>query len=268
VRNRRVTWAGWSGSSANAAAGLDADALARAAVDKALAQPDPVTLEPGKYTVLLEPAVVGQFVAEMMWRFGTRFADEGRSFFAKRGGGNRIGETIFHPRITLTSDPADAQAPGFAFDEAGVPNDPVTWIEEGVLKALKRDRYWAHRTGTAPVADPGFYTLAGGGDSQADMIRGVKRGILVTRLWYVRMLSPRALVLTGLTRDGTFLIENGAIVGPCTNFRFNESPIAVLRNVLGIGPATRTAPPEVWTTIAAPPLLVEDFTFASVSPAV
>jgi predicted Zn-dependent protease len=268
VRNRRGTWSGWSGTDAYAALGIDAEALARAAIDKALAQPDPVVLEPGKYTVLLEPAVVGQFVAEMMWRAGARFADEGRSFFTRRGGGTKVGETVFAPGITLTSDPADARAPGFAFDGSGLPHDPVTWIDQGKLATLKRDRYWAKRTGLPPVADYNFYTLAGGSDSQADMIRSVKHGVLVTRLWYVRMVDPRAMLLTGLTRDGTFLIENGAIAGPCTNFRFNESPITVLRNVLGRGPTTRAAPPEAWTTLSVPPLLVEDFTFSSISPAV
>lgn len=143
----------------------------------------------------------------------------------------------------------------------------MTWVEDGKLMALKRDRYWASRTGLPPVADYNFYTLAGGTDAPADMIRSVKRGVLVTRLWYVRMVDPRALLLTGLTRDGTFLIENGEIAGPCTNFRFNESPITVLRNVLGRGPTT-DASPVAWTALSIPPLLVEDFTFSSISPAV
>jgi predicted Zn-dependent protease len=268
TRNRAGTWSGWSGTASHDAAQIDAAALARTAIDKALAQPDPMTLEPGKYVVLLEPAVVGHFVAELMGRFNARPADEGRSFLARKGGGTRQGETMFSERVTIASDPANALAPGFAFDWNGLPNNPATWVERGVVRTLKRDRYWASKTGETPVADPGIYTMAGGTDSVADMIRSIKRGILVTRLWYVRGVDPRSVLLTGLTRDGTFLIENGAIAGPCTNFRFNESPLSLFKNVLGIGPTERTAPPEVWPTLAVPPILAENFSFTSISPAV
>lgn len=268
ARNRAGTWSGWAGSKAHQVARLDGDALARAAIDKALAQPDPVALDPGKYTVLLEPAVVGQFVAELMWRFNARPADEGRSFLARKGGGTRVGETLFDERLTITSDPVDPEAPGFAFDNGGLPNRPVTWIERGIVRTLKRDRYWATKTGSEPVADPGFFSMAGGTDSVADMIRDVKRGVLVTRLWYVRGVDPRSVLVTGLTRDGTFLIENGAIAGPCTNFRFNESPLSLFHNILAMGPSTRAAPPEAWPTLSVPAILARDFTFSSISPAV
>ncbi len=268
TRNRAGTWSGWAGTASHDAAQIDAAALARTAIDKALAQPDPVALDPGKYVVLLEPAVVGHFVAELMWRFNARPADEGRSFLARKGGGTRQGETMFSERVTITSDPANTLAPGFAFDWNGLPNNPTNWVERGVVRTLKRDRFWAAKTGEAPVGDPGSYTMAGGTDSVADMLRSIKRGILVTRLWYVRGVDPRSVLLTGLTRDGTFLIENGAIASPCTNFRFNESPLSLFKNVLGIGPTERTAPPEVWPTLAVPPILTEDFTFSSISPAV
>ncbi len=180
TRNRAGTWSGWAGTTSHDAAKIDAAALARTAIDKALAQPDPVTLDPGKYVVLLEPAVVGHFVAELMGRFNARPADEGRSFLARKGGGTRQGETLFSERMTITSDPADPLAPGFAFDWNGLPNTPTTWIERGVVRTLKRDRFWASKTGEAPVADPGNYTMAGGADSVADMIRSVKRGVLVS----------------------------------------------------------------------------------------
>jgi predicted Zn-dependent protease len=111
--------------------------------------------------------------------------------------------------------------------------------------------------------------MRGGSDSTSDMLRDVKRGVLVTRLWYVRMLDPRPLLLTGLTRDGTFLIENGAIARPIANFRFNESPLAVLKNILAVGASQRTYFAEAGNTaISVPPLLVKDFTFSSVAPGI
>lgn len=267
ARNKRGTWSGWGGSNANDVAQFDAGAIVRAAVDKAAAQPDPVALDPGKYVALLEPAVVGQMVAQMIGRFDARAADEGRSFLSTAGH-TRLGERAFDPRVTISSDPASPVAPGFAVNPSGLPNHPVTWVEGGIVKTLQRGRYWAQKTGREPVARPGFYAMRGGTDSVADMIRDVKRGVLVTRMWYVRLVDPRTLVVTGLTRDGTFLIENGAVTRPIVNFRFNESPLAVLANVQGIGPAQRAIPSEDDDTLSMPTLLVKDFTFSSISPAV
>jgi len=267
ARNRRGTWSGWGGSNVNHVGRLDPAAIVRAAIDKASAQPDPVALEPGKYVALLEPAVVAQMVGYMMWGFDARPADEGRSFLS-RPGGTKLGERLFDPRIRLTSDPASVDAPGLAVSRDGMPNRPVAWIDGGAVTTLVRSRYWAKNMGGAPVARPDFYALQGGTDSVADLIRDVKRGVLVTRLWYVRLVDPRTLVVTGLTRDGTFLIENGAVTRPISNFRFNESPLAVFGNVLGIGPAQRAQPSEDTQTLYVPPLLVKDFTFSSISPAV
>jgi predicted Zn-dependent protease len=268
ARNRRGTWSGWSGADQNDIARLDAEAVAKTAIGKALAEPDPIALDPGKYVVLLEPPVVGQMVATLMAHFGAREADEGRSFLARKGGGNRLGEKMFDARVTIASDPAGAAAPGFAVGRDGLPNKPVTWIDGGVVKNFSRGRYWAKKTAMEPIPQSGFFEMRGGDDAVADMIRDVKRGVLVTRLWYVRMVDPRSLLITGLTRDGTFLIENGAVTRPVVNFRFNESPVAVLGNILGIGAAQRTALAEETTTLSVPPLLVKDFTFSSVSRAV
>ncbi|MBV8538825.1 MAG: TldD/PmbA family protein [Alphaproteobacteria bacterium] len=267
ARNRRGTWSGWGGSNANDVAKFDAAEITRAALDKALAQPDPVAIDPGKYATLLEPAVVGQMVTQMMGRFDARAADEGRSFLS-RSGGTRLGEQAFDPRVTITSDPANPDAPGYAVHPSGLPNHPVTWIDGGTIKTFGRGRYWAQKTGTEAVATPGFFAMRGGSDSTAAMIRDVKRGVLVTRMWYVRLVDPRTLVVTGLTRDGTFLIENGAVTRPIANFRFNESPLSMLANVLAIGPAQRAIPSENDDTLSMPPLLVKDFTFSSISPAV
>ena len=268
TRNRRGTWSGWAGTDQHDVTRIDAAAVARTAVDKALAEPDPVALEPGKYVVLLEPPVVGQMVETLMHHVDARQADEGRSFLARKGGGNKLGERLFDPRVTITSDPADAAAPGLAVSGDGLANTAVAWIEDGVVKNLMRGRFWAQKTGLAAMPQPGFYAMRGGDDAVADMIREVKRGVLVTRLWYVRMVDPRSLVITGLTRDGTFLIEDGAVTKPVVNFRFNESPVAVLGNILAIGRSVRARPSETRTTLSVPPLLVKDFTFSSLSRAV
>jgi predicted Zn-dependent protease len=268
ARNRAGTWSGWAGTRTHDMTQLDAASLARSAIDKALAEPAPVTLDPGKYVVLLEPAVVGHFVAELMWRFNARQADEGRSFLARQGGGTRLGETMFDARVTIASDPASALAPGFAFDWNGLPNTPTNWVERGTIQTLQYDRFWGAKSSATPLGSPGAFVMAGGTATRDDMIRDVKRGILVTRLWYVRGVDPRSALVTGLTRDGNFLIENGAIAGPCANFRFNESPLSLFKNILALGPTERAAPPEVWPTLAVPPILAKDFTFSSISPAV
>jgi predicted Zn-dependent protease len=268
TRNRRGTWSGWAGTDQNDVTRIDAAAVARAAVDKALAEPDPVALDPGKYVVLLEPPVVGQMVETLMHHFDARQADEGRSVLARRGGGTKLGERLLDPRVTIASDPADALAPGMAMSRDGLANAPVAWIENGVVKNLMRGRFWAQKTGLAAIPQPGFYAMRGGDDAVADMIREVRRGVLVTRLWYVRMVDPRSLLITGLTRDGTFLIENGAVTRPVVNFRFNESPIAVLGNILAMGRSVRARPAESWSAMSVPPLLVKDFTFSSISRAV
>jgi predicted Zn-dependent protease len=272
ARNARGTWSGWGGRNVTDARQLDVDTIARAAIDKAQARPDPVQLDPGKYVALLEPSVVGDMLAHLMWRFDTRAADEGRSFLSRQSsngvGGNKLGERLFDERITITSDPADKLAPGFAFDREGLPRRPTAWVENGVVRTLSRGRYWAQKTGQESVAFADYFTLRGGNDSVDSMIRDVRHGVLVTRLWYVRTVDPRTVLLTGLTRDGTFLIENGRVTRPITNFRFNESPLAVFANVLGIGPAQRCRMAEIDETLAVPPLLVKDFTFSSISPAV
>ena len=198
-----------------------------------------------------------------------RQADEGRSFFSKKGGGNKIGEQLFQDNVTIISDPGDPNAPERAFGDDGLPQRRVVWVADGVLRNLVYPRFWAQQKGHEPVTRPRSFVMAGGTTSIDDMIRATKRGILVTRLWYIRVLDPQKLLLTGLTRDGNFLIENGRIVGPALNFRFNESPIAVLGNILAIGPNERTRGGEVEGSVtSAPPLLVKDFNFSSQSDAI
>ena len=153
--------------------------------------------------------------------------------------------------------------------DGGLPQRRIAWVEDGVLRNLAYPRFWAQKTGHAPVSLPRSFVMAGGTAAVDDMIRDTKRGVLVTRLWYIRVLDPQKLVLTRLTRDGNFLIENGRIAGPANNFRFNESPAAVLANILALGPSERTRGGETEDSIcAAPTLLVKDFNFSSRSDAI
>src|SRR5439155_7953267 len=140
------------------------------------------------------------------------------------GGGNKLGEKLFGEKVMLFSDPHHPIAPGEVYSEGGLPQVKRNWIQNGVLKELIYSRYWARKTGREPVPHPTNLIMVGGNTPIEEMIRNTPRGILVTRLWYIREVDPRTLLFTGLTRDGTFLIENGKIARAIKNFRFNESP--------------------------------------------
>jgi predicted Zn-dependent protease len=269
ARNKAGTWSGWAGVSETRFGRLDPARLGGRAIEKAAHTAPPVRLDPGKYTVILEPSAVSDLVGYLLFNMNAQPADEGRSFFSKKGGGNRIGEKLFQDNVTIFSDPNDPVAPERTFGEEGLPQRHTAWIANGVVQNLYCARFWARRQNRDPLARPHSFVMAGGTTPVDDMIRDTKRGVLVTRFWYIRMLDPQKLVLTGLTRDGNFLIEDGRIVGPALNFRFNESPAAVLGNVLAIGPSERTRGGEQEGGAAsAPPLLVKDFNFSSPSDAI
>jgi predicted Zn-dependent protease len=269
ARNRAGTCSGWAGVAETRFGRLDMARIGQRAIDKGAHDADPIALDPGKYTVILEPSAVCDLVGWMLYYTGARYADEGRSFFSRKGGGNRIGEKLFADGVSIVSDPADPVAPEPTFADDGLPRQRTVWVEAGVLKNLTYPRFWAQKTGHAPIPQPLGFVMAGGTTGVDDMVRDTKRGVLVTRLWYIRMLDPQKLVLTGLTRDGNFYIENGRIAGPANNFRFNESPVAVLANVAALGPSERTRSGENEDSLcAAPTLLVKDFTFSSRSDAI
>jgi predicted Zn-dependent protease len=269
ARNRAGTWSGWAGVAETRIGRVDTARLGARALDKAAYTAPPVRLDPSRYTVILEPSAVSDLVNYLLWSMGGRPADEGRSFFSQKGGGNKIGEKLFGDKVTIYSDSSDPAAPARTFDDEGLPQGRTIWVQDGVLTNLAYSRYWAQYQDRSPVPTTRSFVMAGGTTSTQDMIRDVTRGVLVTRLWYIRVLDAQKLVLTGLTRDGNFLIENGRITGPALNFRFNESPIAILANVLAVGPSERTRGGESERpTIAAPTLLVKDFTFSSTSDAI
>jgi len=259
---------------------LDTAAITAVAARKAVLSQEPRAIEPGKYTVLLEPSAGVTLVNLMLGAMNARLTDEGRSFLSKAGGGSRLGEKIVDERVHLSTDPLHADLPGVKWAADGRAQQRVDWIEGGVVKNLAYSRFWARKKGvesTAPapvragdigderigVFDQTSGAIMAGTDTGLDeLIKGVKRGVLVTRLWYIRAVDPQTLLYTGLTRDGTFYIENGEIKYPVKNFRFNESPVIMLNNVEALG-----RPQRVGTSLI-PPMVVRDFTFSSLSDAV
>jgi predicted Zn-dependent protease len=264
ARRTDGSWSGWGGGSEFRFGQLDAGVIAERAVTKAAHIKTPLDLDPGQYTVILEASAVGELLQHMLWSMDARSADEGRSWLSGKDGATKLGEKLLDGRVTLYSDPAEPLAPGENFGSEGLPQRRTVWIENGVVQSLSCPRYWAEKTGRAPVPYASCVAIAGGPTSVDEMIRNTSRGILVTRVWYTNMLDPRTLLLTGLTRDGNFLIENGEIAGPVRNFRFNESLIAMLSNIEAIGPTARIHGGDLSRLpTAAPPLLVKDFNFAS-----
>ena len=191
-----------------------------------------------------------------------RSADEGRSFLAKEGGGTKLGEKIVDERVTIYSDPLDSRVPASTWSGNGLPNPKRVWLEKGVVKNLFYNRYWAQKQGVDPVPFPSNGMMEGTDTSLQELIASTERGILVTRLWYIRTVDPQTLLYTGLTRDGTFYIENGRIKYPIKNMRFNESPVIMLNNLEAIGKPERVGGNLI------PPLKIRDFTFTSLSDAI
>lgn len=262
MRTTDGTGSGWAGGGGPRLTDLNTALLAKKAVSKAKASAQPRALPPGRYTVILEPQAVQDLLGFLSASLNARRVDEGRSFFSKPGGGDRIGEKLFAESVTLRSDPFSAKVPGRPWAGEGLPARATTWIEKGVLKALSRGRYWARKTEREPLPFSGGLTLEGGKGGAEELVAKTERGLLVTRFWYIRSVNPQTIQLTGLTRDGVWLVEKGAIVAPVNNLRFNESPANLLANVEALGAPVSTGDSLV------PPILARDFNFSSVSDAV
>ena len=268
VRTSDGTGSGWAAADHPDWSQIDYRSVGERAIEKARLSRNPVAIEPGRYTVILEPQAVGDLVQLIGNYADARSADEGRSPFVKQGGGNKIGEKIVDERISMYSDPRDPQLLSQPFDGEGFPLARQMWIENGVLKQLIYSRFWAQKQGKTPTGAPQSLKMTGGTQSVDDMIRSTPRGVYVTRLWYLREVDPRTILYTGLTRDGTFLIEDGRISKAIQNFRFNESPLFMLNNVDALGQPVRLAGTEQGGDVVMPAIKVRDFNFTSLSEAV
>jgi len=244
-----------------------------------------VSLPAGRYETLLPPTAVSDLLTYLYWSAGAKEAAEGRTVFSKPGGGTRIGERLSPVPVTLSSDPrspglacapfviAHASGPDSSVFDNGLPLHATSWIRDGSLAALVSSRHSAAVAGvpvTPAIDNLTFATSAAGAPTLEQMIASTGRGLLLTCLWYIREVDPQTLLLTGLTRDGVYLVENGEVVGAVNNFRFNESPVGMLERLLEVGATVPTLPREwgdYFNRAAMPPIRVEGFNMSSVSQA-
>ncbi|MFI7694957.1 metallopeptidase TldD-related protein [Nonomuraea sp. NPDC049655] len=275
----------WTGVFTEDFADVDVAALGASLAQRLEWAKTRIDLPAGRYETLLPPSAVADLMIYLYWSSGARDARDGRSVFSGPGGGTRVGEQLATLPITLSSDPRAAGiscAPfvtahassrdGSVFDN-GLPLAPTDWIRDGRLESLLQTRYSAELSGL-PVT-PGIDNLvmsgpAEGARSLEEMIASTRRGLLVTCLWYIRAVDPQTLLVTGLTRDGVYLVEHGEVVGEVNNFRFNESPVDLLGRVTEVGAAERTLPREwndYFQRTVMPPLRVPDFNMSTVSQA-
>ncbi len=244
-----------------------------------------VELPAGRYETILPPTSVADLMFYLYVSAGARDADDGRTVFSKAGGGTRIGERLSDTPLTLRSDPAEPGLESEPFVTAtasfgglmsvfdnGQPIVPTEWIRSGELAELIRTRAWAAKTGTrpAPMADNLVLEAPGATAEMSEMIARTERGLLLTCLWYIREVDPQTLLLTGLTRDGVYLVEGGEVTGAVNNFRWNESPVDLLGRIGEVGRTERCLPREwsdYFTRTAMPALRVPDFNMSTVSQA-
>jgi predicted Zn-dependent protease len=268
VRTNDGTGSGYVAKGYSDVSKLDTEAATKIAIQKSTGSVGAKALEPGKYTVILEPTAAAVLLENIFFNMDARSADEGRSFLSKQGGKTKLGENIVDERVNIYSDPAHPELPSAPWAVDGQPMEKVNWIEKGVVKNMAYSRYWAQKKGVKAVPFPNNMIVAGGTATLEEMIASTKQGILVTKLWYIREVDPQTLLLTGLTRDGTFYIENGKIKHPVKNFRFNESPVIMLNNLETLGKPERVVSTETNQNYMMPPMKIREFTFSSLSDAV
>ena len=283
AKSADMTRSAWAGAATRDFTDVDVAALDAGLAERLSWQARRLELPAGRYETLLPPTAVSDLMIALYWSAGARDAADGRTVFSRAGGGTRVGERLSPLPVDLFSDPAYpglecapfvvAHASGrdsSVFDN-GLPAGRAAWVSSGVLSALHSSRYSAALSGlpATPAVD-NLIMSAGSPESLESMIASTKRGLLLTCLWYIREVDPQTLLLTGLTRDGVYLVEDGEVTGAVNNFRFNESPVGMLSRVLQAG-ATTPALPREWgdyfTRAAMPPLRVEAFNMSSVSQA-
>ena len=275
----------WVGGATRDFAGVDALAVEAELAQRLGWASRRVDLPADRYDTILPPGAVADLMIDAYWSAGARNAHDGQSVYSRRGGGTRIGEQIVRPDVTLASDPTypglgcapftvvEASGDDASVFDNGLPLARTDWVSDGILAALRQTRETAELTGqrVTPAIDNLVLEVDGGVGSVDDLVAGTERGLLLTCLWYIREVDPQTLLLTGLTRDGVYLVENGEITGAVNNFRFNESPVDLLRRFTH---ASATVPAfgrewgeDYFSRTAMPALRVPDFNMSSVSQA-
>jgi len=237
----------------NSYAEMDAERIAEIAMANAVMAQNPQDIEPDDYTVIFKPLALAQFLMFLVMNMKARDADEGTTYFA-----GKVGEKLFSDKVNIRLLTDDAQLPSPKFGSDGLPFKPQTWVKNGVLKKLYYDRYWAKVKGVEPDATLYPVFMEGEDKTVDDLVRSCKKGLLVKNLWYIRYVDKRELLLTGMTRDGVFMVEDGSISGPVKNLRWNESPIVFLKNVVGM-----SRPERVGKYAKIPGVMSKGFTFSS-----
>ncbi|HEY0717320.1 MAG TPA: metallopeptidase TldD-related protein [Streptosporangiaceae bacterium] len=275
----------WAGEATRDFTDVDVTGLAAGLAERLAWARRQVDLPAGRYETLLPPTATSDLLTYLYWSAGAKDALDGRTVFSKPGGGTRVGESLSGQPVTLRSDPhaagiscapfviAHASSRDSSVFDNGLPLGPADWIRRGELSALTQTRHSSRLTGlpvTPAVDNLIFETAAPSPPSLADMIARTERGLLLTCLWYIREVDPQTLLLTGLTRDGVYLVEHGEVTGAVNNFRFNESPVAMLSRLAEVG-ASIPALPREWgdyfNRVMMPPVRVEGFNMSSVSQA-
>jgi predicted Zn-dependent protease len=232
--------------------------LIQTAVDTALQAQNPRDVEPGKYTVIFEPLAVFDFLSFLFNNMSQRACDEGTSAFT-----GLVGKRLFSEKVNISTKLNDSELPPIPFGQDGLPAHPRIWIERGIVKRLYHDRFWASQKNSEPDALLRPLFMEGEEQSISDMVAHCQRGLLVKRLWYLRYVDRKELLLTGMTRDGLFWIENGQIRYPVKNLRFNETPLVFLRNIVELSRAQRVGS---WAKM--PGIMSRYFSFSSKTEAV
>jgi predicted Zn-dependent protease len=275
----------WTGIPTRDFKGIDVSAVTGALTRRLGWARRSVELPAGRYDTILPPSAVADFMVYLYWSCGARDANEGRTVFSRPGGGTRVGDRLTDAPVTLRSDPAAAGIESTPFVVAyqsssdrsvfdnGIALAPTAWISNGVLSSMVQTRYSTELTGleATPYIDnlimDGPLTSAG---DETRLVAGMERGLLLTCLWYIREVDPQTLLLTGLTRDGVYLVEGGEVTGAVNNFRFNESPVDLLTRITAAGQPVITLPREwsdYFSRAKMPPLRVADFNMSTVSQA-
>ena len=274
----------WSGVSTGAITDVDVAALERDVAQRLEWSRRSVELPAAHYDTVLPPSAVADLLIYMYWSMGAQDAHEGHSVFSKPGGGTRVGTALTSNPLTLRSDPAmlgqqcepfmatGASSRNASVFDNGLELAPTAWITDGTLSALLQTRHSAQVTGlpVTPIIDNLELVTPDGAGDAFSLIGSLDRGLLLTCLWYIREVDPQTLLLTGLTRDGVFLVDNGEVVGAVNNFRFNESPVAMLTRVAAAGATENTLAREwgdYFTRTRMPALRINGFNMSSVSQA-
>ncbi|NNE97409.1 MAG: TldD/PmbA family protein, partial [Pyrinomonadaceae bacterium] len=248
---------------------LDTERIANESIRKAVEGRNARIIEAGVYPVILEPQAVADLVGRIAFQFNARRAEEGRSPFSEKGGKTKLGQQIFDKRVNLYSDPWNAEVPASSSAQAGLPAEKFYLVKDGVLENLTYSRFWAKRKNVKPTPGPVNAIFESGAKSIAleKMIENTEKALLIGRFWYIRTTDARTASVTGLTRDGVWMVENGKIAYPVKNFRFNQSLIGMLAdgNVEMIGETERIGGGRA---SLMPALKLKEFNFTSQSEAV